>query len=137
MLLLAKVFSGTLLALSLPVAFIAIVQIVNPETTTKDREDAVSAFVFLSGISGFSAYAFNSTIKAQNKKRQDRLMASFFELVKKDKGRISPLSFAMKTSTNGQDAKNFLDARSNEFNGRYDVSENGDIFYVFDALGQR
>lgn len=133
---LTKVFSGTLLALSLPVLLIAIVQIVNPETTSKDREGAAYALIFLGGISGFSAYAFNSSIKVQNKKHQDKLMAFFFELIKQDMGRVSPLSFSMKTGVNGEEARKFLDTRSSEFGGRYDVTENGDVIYVFESLDQ-
>ncbi len=79
---------------------------------------------------------FSSSTKAQKRQHQSKLMASFFELIRQEKGKISPLLFAMKTGMNGQDARKFLDERSNEFNGRYDVTENGDVFYVFESLDQ-
>jgi hypothetical protein len=132
--LLAKVSAGTLLTLSLALVATAVVQLTSPETTRKDREGASGALIFLLATSGFSVWLFRSVGRAQANRHQAALMSSFFELVRQDKGRISPLSFAMKTGMNGQDARKFLDAKASEFSGGFDVSENGDIVYVFESL---
>jgi hypothetical protein len=133
---LAKLFSGTLFTLSLSLLVAMGFQLTSPEATSEDKKYGPGGLIFLGGTSGLGAWMFSSSVKAQKRQRQSRLMASFFELIRQEKGKVSPLLFSMKTGMNGQDAKTFLDERSSEFGGRYDVTENGDVFYVFESLDQ-
>jgi hypothetical protein len=59
----------------------------------------------------------------------------FFQLIKHGKGRIIPLSFATKTGMNEQDARKFPNAKASNLSG-FDVSRNGDVAYVSEALDQ-
>ena len=55
----------------------------------------------------------------------------FFRLVKEGEGRITLMRFAMEAQLSGEEAKQFLAQKVKEFDGNFDVSEQGDIAYRF------
>jgi hypothetical protein len=135
MLYLAKVSAGALLAFSLAMIGAVIVQLNNPENIGKDRENSLYTLIFFSATSGFSAWVFRGALSIENKKRQAILLAGFYELIKENKGRITPLSFAARTGLNGKEAQKFLDERAREFHGDFEASVDGNVIYVFNFLG--
>ncbi|MGP1382296.1 MAG: hypothetical protein ACTS2F_01985 [Thainema sp.] len=85
----------------------------------------------LGGVLLWSAY------QQGQREYHDRLWNAFYELIQTDGGHISALSYAMKAKVTGEVARQFLDARSREFNGHFRVSAEGDISYWFSPqLGQ-
>ena len=64
---------------------------------------------------------------------RDRLQATFFKLLRENNGHINVLRFSMEANINGEAAKAYLDERAREFNAAFNVTEEGKLFYTFDA----
>jgi hypothetical protein len=63
--------------------------------------------------------------------RQAKLNAIFYDLLKAQHGRIRVLDLAIATQLSGQEAKAYLESQAQHFGAHFDVSEDGDIVYVF------
>ncbi|UBF28947.1 hypothetical protein K9N68_14545 [Kovacikia minuta CCNUW1] len=68
------------------------------------------------------------------KSQQDALNAIFYQLIQEHQGRVTVLDFAMSTQLSAVAAREFLDARAKEFSAHFEVTEQGDTFYVFRTL---
>jgi hypothetical protein len=66
--------------------------------------------------------------------QQETLNAIFYQLIQEHQGRITVLDFAMSTKLPAIAAREFLDARAKEFSAHFEVTEQGDTFYVFRTL---
>lgn len=129
--LLTKIFAGALLAVGLPMTLSGIASLIFPQASNQMKESAIPVIVMFSLWSAFGGWLFWNGARIQEKQRQDRLLASFFRLIKQGEGRITPFSFAAETGINGTEAKAYLDARSKEFNGDFDIDRDGNMIYRF------
>jgi hypothetical protein len=130
--LVTKIFAGTLVGIGLPITLSGIASLISPQTTSAQmREGAVPVIVMFSLWSALGWWLFWNGARIQEMKRQDQLLAAFFRLIKQNEGRITPLTFAAETGMNGSDAKTYLDARSKEFNGGFEVDLAGNLIYQF------
>jgi hypothetical protein len=131
--LITRVTAGILLFFGVPISLIAIIGMLNPSASPKDREDLGAALVVL----GLPPTALGSWLILQERRRirqqqHDRLQSTFFKLIQENHGQITALRFAMETGLSGEAAKTYLDERAKEFNADYKVSEEGSISYYFD-----
>ena len=55
----------------------------------------------------------------------------FYSLIQAHQGRISLLDFAMAANLSAPEAKSYLDHRAEEFLANFEVTEKGDMFYIF------
>ena len=55
----------------------------------------------------------------------------FFNLIQNNKGSITVIDFARATDLSGTDAKKILDRFSVEFDATFDVTEEGQVVYLF------
>ncbi|MEO0536777.1 MAG: hypothetical protein AAF215_23310 [Cyanobacteria bacterium P01_A01_bin.123] len=69
--------------------------------------------------------------KIQQAKSQAELRELFFTLLQENQGEVSVLKFAMASDLEGEAAREYLDARATEFGADFNVSDRGDITYVF------
>ncbi|MFM7641505.1 MAG: hypothetical protein ACKO45_08140 [Cyanobium sp.] len=130
--LVTKIFAGTLLGIGLPITLSATASLIWPQTTSAQmREGALPVIVMFSLWSAFGGWLFWNGARIHERKRQDQLLACFFRLIKQNEGRVTPLSFAAESGMNGSDARAYLDARSKEFNGSFDVDTAGNMIYQF------
>ncbi|PZO23082.1 MAG: hypothetical protein DCF25_01280 [Leptolyngbya foveolarum] len=67
----------------------------------------------------------------QQRRRQTRLNTQFYQLLKRQQGRISALDFAMFTQTDGIVAQNYLNEQAQAFSTYCETTIQGDIIYVF------
>ena len=67
----------------------------------------------------------------QQRRRQARLNTQFYQLLKRQQGRISALDFAMFTQTDGLVAQNYLNEQAQAFSAYCETTIQGDIVYVF------
>lgn len=67
----------------------------------------------------------------QQQRRQTRLNTQFYQLLKRQQGRISALDFAMFTQTDGIVAQNYLNEQAQAFSAYCETTIQGDIVYVF------
>ncbi len=72
-------------------------------------------------------------LKAQQG-QQDRLNEIFYQLLQEHQGRITVLDFAMTARVTAIAARNYLDTRAKEFAAHFEVTERGDVFYLFPTL---
>ncbi len=61
----------------------------------------------------------------------------FFHLITAEKGKITPLKFAMAARIDGDEAKAYLRDRCLEFDATFQVDAEGTIFYCFEAGNNR
>lgn len=66
--------------------------------------------------------------------QQERLNEIFYQLIQEHRGHITVLDFAMTAKVPAIAARDFLDARAKEFSAHFEITERGDIFYLFPTL---
>ncbi|WP_421658321.1 hypothetical protein [Leptothermofonsia sp. ETS-13] len=71
--------------------------------------------------------------KVQQSQR-DKLNEVFYELLQEHQGQITVLDFAMTAKVSAIAARNYLDTRAKEFAAHFEVTERGDVFYLFPTL---
>lgn len=137
---LVKWISGGLLAtvgLCFSLLFF-ILALVEPPEDPSERTGLIAAG-FLFGVPpGLLGGALLWSAHHQTQREyQDKLWTAFYELIQRQDGHVSVLSYAMQAKVTGEVARQFLDARSQEFNGHFRVSAEGDISYWFNPrIGQ-
>lgn len=67
----------------------------------------------------------------RRRRRQARLNTQFYQLLKRQQGRISALDFAMFTQTDGLAAQDYLNEQAQAFSAYCETTIQGDIVYVF------
>lgn len=65
---------------------------------------------------------------------QKRLDKTFYKLLQVHQGRMMLLDFAMSAKISAIAARHYLNARASEFAARFEVTEQGDVLYVFSSL---
>ncbi len=58
----------------------------------------------------------------------------FYDLLQQHQGRMMVLDFAIAAQQPAAIAQEYLDTKAREFSARYEVTQTGDIFYVFPTL---
>lgn len=70
----------------------------------------------------------------REQKQLEHLHQVFYQLIKKNKGRITTLDFAMTAQVSGEIAQEYLDQRAKEFVPHFEVTEQGGIIYYFESI---
>jgi hypothetical protein len=94
---------------------------------------ALLPLIILGGFVGGGFWLWNRWRKESIGQRE-RLNATFHKLLQEHQGRISILDFSIATSLDGKRAKEFLDTRAKEFSADFEVTERGEVVYVFRSL---
>jgi hypothetical protein len=55
----------------------------------------------------------------------------FLQLIQENKGVVDPINFAITTKISIDEAKKYLDLKSKQLNGTFEVKEQGGITYIF------
>lgn len=71
----------------------------------------------------------------RRRRKQRQYYRVFYELLRRQGGRISALDFAMAAQLTSREARRFLDDRARDFCGNFEPMEAGDILYSFSGLG--
>ena len=95
--------------------------------------DLTAAAIFF-GVPPLAAGGTLLGLAVRDRRRtyREQLWGTFYDLLRQNQGRITPLEFAMHTKLSGEAAKAFLDERSREFNADFHVGEAGGIAYYYD-----
>lgn len=70
----------------------------------------------------------------QQQHQQEALDTVFYNLLQHHQGRITPLDFALTAKLPAIAARHYLDQKAKEFAAQFEVTESGDILYVFATL---
>jgi hypothetical protein len=82
----------------------------------------------------FVAWWFWQRQRKVQTRQQSRLHDVFYRLLQTHDGRITLLDFAMTASIPAIAARQYLDHRAKEFAARFEVTDHGDVVYVFSSL---
>lgn len=136
-----KLVAGTLL---LGWSFLLGVGIVGATLLSDEEEQpppeiaAVAYLIFgVPSLAG-SAYCFWSVSQqrrqaqqAQAQQSANQLRRIFLQQLEASGGRLTVLQFSIVADIPGKDAREFLDARAQEFGAEFEVSDQGGITYIF------
>lgn len=70
------------------------------------------------------------------KSSDTRIRNIFFDLIQKNKGSITVIDFAVATDMSGTDAKKILEQFAIEFDATFDVTEEGQVIYLFPTISK-
>lgn len=129
-----KAASGVLLFWALLIGAIAVGMSLDEKELT--RKSAIPAFMIFGapalGAGGWLAWGLR---QQHLRERQARLQQVFYQLVKSGDGSVSVLQMAMEARVEGDEAKAYLDRCVREFDGTFDVTDDGGILYQFEIRG--
>lgn len=69
--------------------------------------------------------------------REQHLQRTFFQLLRRQQGRITPLQLAEATGISGTEAKAYLSLQARIYDGSFDVNSTGSITFCFDLEEKR
>lgn len=133
-------FGSILFSFGLLFLMVFVSLIIDPQEEDDNSPGAyIAASVIVSGpplIGGglllWSAFRQGAQAKKiQQSKSQAELRDLFFDLLQENQGEISVLKFAMASNLSGEAARDYLNDRAQEFGADFNVSDRGDITYVF------
>lgn len=124
-----KVIPVLLLALGIPLSLFAVTSLINPQ-----QRDKTGAWVMI--VLGLPATAAGGWLalgasKGGSKDQGDRLKSIFFQMLMEDNGCITLMKFAKATQISKEEAKRYLDQKTQEFNATVKADEKGGIAYYF------
>lgn len=93
----------------------------------------VGIFTLIAVLFKYSKSARSSQITQtpQPAHTDSTLKTIFYNLIRQNQGKIALMDLAMAANVTGKEAKQFLDERAREFDAHFDVTDEGDIIYVF------
>lgn len=71
-------------------------------------------------------------LEAQKQQETARLNAIFYQLLTAEGGRVTTLQMAIKAQISPEKAQVYLDGKAKEFETTFDVSDRGEVFYLFE-----
>lgn len=83
------------------------------------------------GVGGYWLWRQWQNQRQKQQRRQTRLNAKFYQLLRQQQGRISVLDFAMSAKLEGTAAQAYLNDQAQAFSAYFETTGQGDIIYVF------
>jgi hypothetical protein len=132
----SKIFAGILLGIGVPLSLICLTAVINPKTSSQDREGS-GILLVLFGLppTAWGGWVVWSGMSRAKREERDRLRETFFRMIEESQGHVTVLRFSMESGLEGQDAKHYLDERAKEFNAAFNVTEEGHFSYYFNLDG--
>ena len=133
--LLKKIFVGLLLLWGLPLSIYCVVELLNPEVSSEDKEGAGAALVLFGlppiAVSGLLIHSLRQQHQASEAKSDREIELLFLTEIQGNNGIVNPLIFATKTDLSLDETKAYLDEKAVQLNGLYEATETGGIIYRF------
>ncbi|BAY29418.1 hypothetical protein NIES2107_12610 [Nostoc carneum NIES-2107] len=134
-----KFLAVCFLLFGIPFSAAVIIDILNPKTTEKDKNDAIAALTILTVPSTMIGGWLTWSLVQQNRKEkalileseQQRLESVFLKLVETNAGKITVLQMAKNADMSIQSSKQYLDEKAQELNAAFEVDEEGNVSYKF------
>ncbi|MDZ8052348.1 MAG: hypothetical protein RMX68_029610 [Aulosira sp. ZfuVER01] len=137
--LIKKFLAICFLLFGIPFSVAVIVEIMNPKTPAKEKNDAIAALTILTIPSTILGGGLSWSLVRQHRKEQALLVASeqkrlslvFLELIENNAGKVTVFQMARNAEISIEDAKQYLDEKAKELNASFEVNEEGNILYRF------
>ncbi|MEH1939914.1 MAG: hypothetical protein V7L01_06820 [Nostoc sp.] len=137
--LIKKVLAICFLLFGIPFSAVMILEILNPKTPAKEKENYVTALTILTIPSTIIGGCLSWSLVQQNRKQQtllveseqQRLQLVFLELIEQNAGTITVLQLARNADISTHSAKQYLDEKAKELNAYFEVNEDGNVLYRF------
>jgi len=137
--LIKKFLALCFLVFGIPFSAVMILEIINPKTSEKDKQDAVAALTVLTIPSTIIGGYLSWSLVQQNRKQQvllveaeqKRLQLVFLELIDNNAGMITVVQLAKNAEISTQLSKQYLDEKAKELNASFEVNEDGNVLYRF------
>ncbi len=85
------------------------------------------------GAAGYWLWRQQQKRKRRQQRHQARLNTKFYQLLRRQQGRVSVLDFAMHTRLDGTAAQVYLNNQAQAFSACFETTLRGDIIYVFNV----
>ncbi|WP_008315097.1 hypothetical protein [Leptolyngbya sp. PCC 6406] len=133
---LLRVLGGGCLLIAVP--FLILMVAIFFQSNPSEEEQSAAWGGALLGVPpallGITLLVVANRIQSQAAKaEEDPLRRQFFELLEAQNYRITVLQWSRAAGVSGEEAKEFLDARSREFGADFEVGDAGQIIYIFPA----
>ncbi|WP_242021895.1 50S ribosomal protein L7/L12 [Microcoleus sp. FACHB-831] len=124
--------AGFLLTLGFFFLLLAVYQPFGKETKRdKIISQVLTCLVYSLPLMGAGSWLAWESYKDHKQEIRDRVQSTFYRLIKEGDGNITVLNFAMEAKLTAEQAKQYLDEKAKEFDGSFNVSEEGGISYYF------
>jgi hypothetical protein len=128
-----KLLAGGLLTIGLVFLLMVVLLTFQKERTQKDQ-DALLGGLLLGLPSTLAGSWIIWNLRAQRQRdRQIHLQKIFYKLLPENDGKISILQFAIASQVSGEEAKQYLDIKAQEFNANFNVVETT-VVYEFGVI---
>ncbi|MBE9033056.1 hypothetical protein IQ266_25290 [filamentous cyanobacterium LEGE 11480] len=78
-----------------------------------------------------------ASLYASSKMAQAAIRDHFYKMLRRNTGRISLTGFSTEARLDPSQARQYLDAWARECDAQFDVTDDGDIYYIFSTQPQR
>lgn len=106
-----------------------IVSIFSDSTFSSDDKFAWIAMSGAMTLGG--AVFFYYLIYMEKKRKKDILNSMFFSMLKEKKGKITLIDFAISANIEAGIARDFLEKKAIEFSAQPEITEDGEVVYIF------
>jgi hypothetical protein len=129
---LKKILAGFLIPVGGLFLLLAVLIPFDQSETPEERSEIMLGSLLI-GIptTGLGAWLALTVQQQEEKKKRDRLNATWFQLLQQNEGIINVLEFSGVTSLSASEAKEYLDQKAKEFSANFEVDDQGNIFYRF------
>ena len=104
----------------------------DPETKKEERlSTAIACLLFGLPLTGTGAWIVWGLRRDWQQEVENRLLSTFYQLLKQGHGKITVLRFSMEAQLPQTLAKQYLDEKAKEFNASFMVTEEGVVLYDF------
>jgi hypothetical protein len=132
---LKQILAGLFLIIGLSILLLGTIDLVNPNTTQKDKEGSLAAIVVFSlpstAIATWLIWSLKQDSQQKLKQIETEKEQIFLKLLQETDGEITITKFALSAQISMEEAKEYLDIKAQQLNANFEPSNDGGIIYNF------
>ncbi|MEM9218966.1 MAG: hypothetical protein AAGD25_32115 [Cyanobacteria bacterium P01_F01_bin.150] len=121
--------------IGLPILLLGTFDLVNPEASTNDKEEAGAAIALFGLPSTAVGVWLLFSLRQQNQQDSKELQLEqeqlFLKLVQQHEGNLTVTTFALAAQISIEDAEQYLDTKARQLEANFEASDDGGIIYRF------
>lgn len=132
---LKKIFAVFFLITGLSITVLFAIDLVNPNTTAKDKEDAVAAALLFglpsTAVGAWLVWSLRQQHQQEVHNIEQQKEQIFLKILQAHNGEIMIAKFALETQMSIQEAKEYLDLKAQQLDASFEPGNEGGIIYKF------